>query len=155
MDKERVISLLTRATMGVSKLPIATLEEISQTESALSNKIPNELEEFYKEVSNGMQIGRIKILPILSKANLKKTGDSLSRNNNVNQSIWFNGDKNSFDQFLIFAVEESFACFSFKINCESIWYWTIDSKNIEELDYGFWEWLAETIEQEKRYLRFS
>ncbi|MDW5416634.1 SMI1/KNR4 family protein [Iodobacter sp. CM08] len=148
--KDNCINLIKNARIGISKIMIAQPDEIASSEALLGCAFPLDYKDFIGEVSNGIAFGRIRILPVLSKKNLKKTGDSISRNNNINTSIWFNGDSNALSSFLIFATEESYACFAFKKDSDnSVWYWNINSNTIEQLDYDFWEWLHVTLQQEK------
>lgn len=132
-------------------LPTAGEDEVQSEEVLVGMRIPSELRDFLTEVSNGIRFGRIRVLPVQSGRNLKKTADSIRWHNSADRSIWFNGDKKTFDEFLIFGVDESRGCFSFRRSepVEStVWYWVQGDETVAELDMGFWRWLAETITQE-------
>lgn len=118
MSKENVLILKSKATMGLAKLPVATLEEITSTETEISRPLPGTLKDFYETVSNGLRFGRLQILPVKSASNLKKTGDSIARRNDIRHSIWFNNDAGTFAEFLVFAIENSYRCFAFKRGSE-------------------------------------
>lgn len=154
MPKSRVLDLLARASMGISKLPPASIEEVAESEKEMGRPIPDDLKDFYLTVSNGLVFGRIRILPVKSKGNLKKTADSIARHNDKKYSTWFNGDENTLSEFLVFAVEESHSCFSYSKGGDFIWYWSIDKDEVVELDFQFYDCLEETLMQEGEFLRF-
>ncbi len=156
-SKQNVLSLLAKATMGLARLPPATLIEVEECEQHLGRSLPSEIRDFYLTITNGLFFGRLKILPIKSSKNLKKTGDSIVRNNDQKYSIWFNGDITVINEFTVFATEESLRCFCFK-NSEpndSVWMWELNQSEVEELDYTFYQWLEESLLQESDFLRFS
>jgi len=72
MKKNETLFLIQRADFGISKLLPATKDEITASEFNMKKSMPNDLIEFYMEVSNGMTFGRLHIFPVLSKNNLKK-----------------------------------------------------------------------------------
>ena len=154
MTKQSVIDLISRATMGVSKLPPATEAELTATELILGRSIPSELRYFLSSISNGLNFGDLRLLPVKSQTNLKKTGDSIARNNDQSASIWFNGDISTFNEFLVFCIQESHTCYCLKRYSEYVWIWSIDSEEAEELDYDFWSWMYESLMQEGHLLRF-
>lgn len=155
MTKENTLSLISKATMGLAKLPAATPEEIAATEAEIARQIPGALKDFYETVSNGLRFGRLQILPVKSASNLKKTGDSIARQNDIRHSVWFNDDAGTFAEFLVFATENSHRCFAFKRDSDYVWEWTLDEGQVVELDYGFWDWLEESLRQEQDLLRFK
>jgi len=132
-------------------LPVASEEEVRSEEVVLGSPFSPELRDFMTKVSNGIRFGRIRVLPVKSRLNLKKTADSIKFHNDADRSDWFNGDKKTFSEFMIFGVDESHGCFSFR-RLESagamVWYWVRGDDDMAELDMGFWQWLAETITQE-------
>lgn len=154
MSKQSVLDLIARATMGVSKLPPATEDELLVTESSLGRPIPNQLRDFLSSISNGLKFGGLRILPAQSKCNVKKTADSIARNNEMSNTNWFYDDPLTFAEFLVFGVEESHTCYCFKKNSAFVWVWSTDSDKVEELDYEFWPWLYEAMMQEGNLLRF-
>jgi len=150
--KNESINIIKNAEIGISKLPPATCQEVSESEIAMQKSIPSDLSYFYLNISNGIEFGRLRIIPVLSINNLKKTGDSIVRNNSLNHSIWFNNDEASINEFLVFCTEGSHRCFAFKNNSEFIWQWNRGDERVVELDYTFWSWLHESLMQEKYYL---
>jgi len=58
----------------------------------------------------------------------------------------------SIREFLVFCAESSHTCFAFKRNSEFIWQWNRSQGHVVELDYKFWDWLHESLLQEKHYL---
>jgi hypothetical protein len=155
MTKENALTLMSKATMGLAKLPVATPEEIASTEAEIARPLPGTLKDFYETVSNGLRFGRLQILPVKSASNLKRTGDSIARHNDIRHSIWFNNDAGTFAEFLVFATENSHRCFAFKRDSEYVWEWTLDEGQVVELDFGFWDWLEESLRQERDLLRFK
>ncbi|AVR97287.1 SMI1/KNR4 family protein [Pseudoduganella armeniaca] len=155
MSKENALTLMSKATMGLSKLPVATLKEIESTEIEIARRLPDSLKDFYETASNGLRFGRLQILPVKSSTNLRKTGDSIARQNDIRHSIWFNNDAATFAEFLIFATENSQRCFAFKRDSEYVWEWKQDEGQVVELDYSFWDWLEESLHQERDLLRFK
>lgn len=59
MSKENALILMSKATMGLAKLPVATLEEITSTETEIARPLPGTLKDFYETVSNGLRFGRL------------------------------------------------------------------------------------------------
>jgi len=155
MSKDNALALMSRATMGLAKLPVATPEEIAAAEAEIARPLPDALKDFYRTASNGLRFGRLQILPVKSASNLKKTGDSIVRQNDVRHSTWFNNDADTFAEFLVFATEHAHRCFAFKRDADHIWEWTLDGDQVVELDYGFWAWLEESLRQEGELLRFQ
>ncbi|MCP1107731.1 SMI1/KNR4 family protein [Serratia nevei] len=130
----------------------ASHPEISEEEALLGTSLHQGLRDFLAGFSNGMRFGDIQILPVRSKNNVKKTANSIAFINSSTRSIWFGGDQETFDKFIIFATDGSRGCFSFNRemgDLSRIWYWVQGDEKVIELDYGFWAWLAETIGQEK------
>jgi len=115
----------------------------------MNKTIPDKLKWFTSTISNGMVMGRPGILPVLSRRNLKKTGDSIARNNSVASSLWLNGDEASIREFLVFCVEGGQMCFAFKRGVELIWQWNRGEQELLELDDVFWDWLHASSLQEK------
>jgi len=72
MKKNEAITLIKQANFGISKLPPATNDELEEAEKEMNKTIPEELKYFYLGISNGMTFGRLDILPVLSRKNLKK-----------------------------------------------------------------------------------
>ena len=155
MSKANALDLMSKATMGLAKLPVATSSELAAAEAEIGRPLPGSLRDFYETVSNGLRFGRLQILPVKSSANLKKTGDSIARNNDIRHSIGFNSDAETFAEFLVFAVEESYRCFAFKGDSEYVWEWALGDGQMKELDYSFWDWLEESLRQEHALLRFK
>jgi len=69
MVLKKIFRCIDQADIDVYKLPIANAEEIVETEKRLQKNIPDELKMFYLNVSNGMEFGRLKILPVFSVKN--------------------------------------------------------------------------------------
>lgn len=153
-EKEEAIEILESATMGVfGRLSTATKDEIQAAEASLNCRMPDGLRDFYENYSNGLIFGRFKLLPILSGNNLKKTAESISRVNSSKFSHWFAGDEATINEFLIFCVESSDACFAFKRDGSvNVWQWAKGWPKVEELDFDFWAWLSESLRQEKHFL---
>jgi hypothetical protein len=130
-------------------LPPATIEEIKSAEVELNYQFPKSYREFLSFISNGLGAGEFKVLPVISKSNLKKTGDSVTRQNDPKHSMWFNKDINTIVNFVVFAIEESYACYAFKRDSEDdyVWYWTLDSDSVEEIDMTFVEWLTQVVDE--------
>lgn len=141
--------------MGLAKLPVATAGEVATAEAELRQPLPDALKDFYESVSNGLKFGRLQILPVKSISNLKKTAESISRHNDIRYSDWFNGDPATFAEFLVFAIENSSRCFAFKRGSDCVWEWVQDEEQVVELDHQFWDWLVESLRQERHLLRFT
>jgi hypothetical protein len=130
-------------------LSSATTEEIKSAEEELNYHFPKSYYNFLNTISNGLGVGDFKVLPVVSKSNLKKTGDSVTRHNNPKHSMRFNRDVKTIENFVVFAVEESYACYAFKKDSvnDYVWYWTIDNDSIDEIDMTFEEWLAQIVDE--------
>jgi hypothetical protein len=130
-------------------LPPATIEEIKSAEEELKYQFPKSYFNFLSNISNGLGACDSKVLPVISKSNLKRTGDSVTRHNNPKHSIWFNKDIKTIDNFVVFAIEESYACYAFKRDNKDnyVWYWTLDSDSIDEIDMTFEEWLTQIVDE--------
>ena len=153
-DKTEVIKILDSAQMGVfSKLSPATPDEIKATENLMHREIPDSLKNFYESLCNGVVFGGFKIIPVFSKTNPKKTAESLVRVNSIEHSVWFNEDPNTINQFVVFGVEGTEICYCFKVGGgDVVWQWERGWSDVKELDYDFWGWLRESLEQERQYL---
>jgi|GEM_PF-2177084 len=148
---QKALHLTDQANFDIYKLPCATTEEIAEMEQKMAKNIPDELKTLYLNVSNGMEFGRLKILPIFSAKNKKKTADSIERHNSLEHSIWFNEDEKSISEFLVFCVENVHTCFAFKKNSSFVWQWNRGENQVLELDYTFWDWLCESLQQEQLF----
>jgi len=147
------LQLIDQADFDIFKLPCATTEEIAETEQKMAKNIPDELKTFYLNVSNGMDFGRLKILLIFSDRNKKKIADSIERHNSSEHRIWFNEDEKSINEFLVFCVENTHTCFAFKKNSSFVWQWNRGDSQVLELDYVFWDWLYESLQQEQLFFK--
>lgn len=152
--KTDAVAMLTAASMGIfSKLPAAGPDEVAAAERDMNKNIPESLKHFYTEVANGMVFGHFKIMPVFSKRNPKKTAESLVRINSLEHSTWFNEDVNTINRFIVFCVEGSGICYCFKADAgDTVWQWARGWQDVQQLDYDFWGWLKESLQQECQYL---
>lgn len=153
-DQDYVINTLNKAAMGVfSKLTPATRDEVDKAQLELGFLLPISLKYFYQNFSNGIVFGRFKIIPILSKANLKKTAESIVRVNSVNHSAWFNEDIDTINRYMIFCTEDSEICYCIaRSGGDFVWQWRRGWDSVKELDYDFWGWFKESLRLEKGFL---
>ena len=120
-----------------------------KSENKLNVKFPKELKELYS-TTNGLSFGRFVVFPIYdtkNKKTIRKTWDSLERNNNPEHTNCCFGDKNVFDEFMVFASDGK-DYYLFKNNNNYIWIWQNENNQIIELDYKLWDWLVEAYMKE-------
>jgi len=146
MKMQETIPFIRKSDLD--KLPAATEAEIAEEEKRMQKMLPDELKRFYRSVSNGMAFGRLRILPVFSGKNVKKTADSLFRHNSLAHGHWFAGDEKSVREFLVFCTESIPTCFAFRRESPFVWQWNRGEDQIVELDYRFWDWLCESLRQE-------
>jgi len=151
MTFAKAIRFINQSDFDIYQLPRATIEEVADTEYRLAKNIPNDLKMFYLNVSNGMEFGRLKILPVFSVKNKKKTAESIERHNNLEHGIWFEDDEKTINEFLVFFVENVQTCFAFRKNSNFVWQWNRGESQIVELDYTFWDWLYVSLQQEQLF----
>ena len=109
---------------------------------------------FYAHNTNGLLFGGSRIFPIedhSSRGSIKKTWDSVTRNNNPGHSAWFGGDPAALSRFLIFAAADDNGCeicFAFKKDTANIWQWNADTGETENPGCGFDDWLVRAMRRE-------
>jgi hypothetical protein len=105
---------------GCKTLPPPVAEEVANVEASIGS-IPLALKRFY-EVTNGLSVDSLYVLPIERAESPKQTWDSLGRANDPRTTRFLEWDSTILKRFLVFADIGGEHCAAFDREDGSIWY---------------------------------
>jgi hypothetical protein len=144
-DSDRV-ELALKQFGSLSLNPPASKEDVDRADSELGKRIPLQYRRFLELHANGGVLDSLELFPVRSNDPrlLKRTWNSIQRNNRPGVTAYIAGDELSLSKFMVFGAIGA-TCFSLEYEGGScVWLWQPSMEEMVELDYDFASWLYET-----------